>query len=543
MDSPNGWTRDTVQRLIVQAGDASVAPKLVRLASESPNPKVRVQALATLDGLGALSVASLTRALADSHPAVREHAVRLSEVFAKASGQGTISARERAALEEQLLGRIRDESVRVRYQLAFTLGEWPDAAAGQGLVQLHAEAADQPHLLTAVLSSAAPHVRVMIDTTLREYRERPPVTLFQQLLSLAVVRKENGSLVRALPQIGERRGDRYQVWQFAAAAGFLDGVERDHQSLASFERRAEPEMRTALKGLNPLFKAARAVAQEGTAMEPERVAAIGLLGRGAEPKEDLLTLTELLRPQLASQVRTAALNTLKRLEDPDIAALLLKGWRSYEPSMRTDVLGALLSRSEWTGELLAELEAGAVSSAQISPADQQKMLGSANASIRTRAEKLFGITSNRRQIIQEYHDVLEITGDGRSGAGLFRQNCATCHRLREEGVNVGPDLGALANKSTQNLLVAILAPSQAVEARYVNYTALTRSERELSGILVAETPSSVTLRSAGGTEETVLRSDLQDLSSSGLSLMPEGFEKVMSKQQLADLIAFLTGHD
>jgi len=82
-----------------------------------------------------------------------------------------------------------------------------------------------------------------------------------------------------------------------------------------------------------------------------------------------------------------------------------------------------------------------------------------------------------------------------------------------------------------------------VEARYVNYTAVTRSEREMSRILTAETPSSVTLRSAGGTEETVLRSDLQELSSSGLSLMPEGFEKVMSKQQLADLMAFLTGAD
>src|SRR5262249_9520473 len=84
-------------------------------------------------------------------------------------------------------------------------------------------------------------------------------------------------------------------------------------------------------------------------------------------------------------------------------------------------------------------------------------------------------------------------------------------------------------------------PNQAVEARYVNYSAVTKSGREISGIVAAETPSSVTLRSAGGVEETVLRTDLSDFSSSALSLMPEGFEKILNPQEVADLIAYLNG--
>src|SRR5262249_60334668 len=118
--------------------------------------------------------------------------------------------------------------------------------------------------------------------------------------------------------------------------------------------------------------------------------------------------------------------------------------------------------------------------------------------------------------------------------------CSPCHRLHGEGNEVGPDLGALTSKSPSTLLIAILDPNQAVESRYVNYTALTKGEREISGIIVAETAASVTLKSAGGTEETILQSDLQELSSSGLSLMPDGFEKTMNQQELADLIAFLT---
>ena len=97
----------------------------------------------------------------------------------------------------------------------------------------------------------------------------------------------------------------------------------------------------------------------------------------------------------------------------------------------------------------------------------------------------------------------------------------------------------MTGKPVQTLLVAILDPNQAVEARYVNYTALTKSEREISGVITAETASSITLRSPGGNEEVILRSDLKELTSSGLSLMPEGFEKTLTAQDMADLIAYI----
>ena len=86
--------------------------------------------------------------------------------------------------------------------------------------------------------------------------------------------------------------------------------------------------------------------------------------------------------------------------------------------------------------------------------------------------------------------------------------------------------------------MAILDPNQAVEARYVNYTAVTKDEREFSGVIVAETANSITLRSATG-EETILRKDLAHLTSSGLSLMPEGLEKVLTPQNVADGISFI----
>ena len=74
---------------------------------------------------------------------------------------------------------------------------------------------------------------------------------------------------------------------------------------------------------------------------------------------------------------------------------------------------------------------------------------------------------------------------------------------------------------------------------YVSYAAVTRSGREISGIITAETANNISLRSTDGREETLLRSELKELSSSGLSLMPEGFEKALQPQDMADLLAAL----
>ena len=125
----------------------------------------------------------------------------------------------------------------------------------------------------------------------------------------------------------------------------------------------------------------------------------------------------------------------------------------------------------------------------------------------------------------------------RDVAPILNKNCVVCHRATDQP-QVAPDLGALADKPVETFLIAILDPNRAAEARYVNYMATTKDGREPSGIIVAETGNSITLRSQNS-EETILRSDLESLTSSGLSLMPEGFEKSLTPQNLADIIAFL----
>ena len=123
---------------------------------------------------------------------------------------------------------------------------------------------------------------------------------------------------------------------------------------------------------------------------------------------------------------------------------------------------------------------------------------------------------------------------------MFKQHCAACHKLAGDGHEVGPNLLAtVPGKSGEDLLIALLDPNREVDPRYLNYLANTLDGRSLTGVVVAETSAAITLRRSDGAEDTVRRADLDSLKSSGLSLMPEGLEKSVTKQDVADLLAYL----
>jgi putative heme-binding domain-containing protein len=231
------------------------------------------------------------------------------------------------------------------------------------------------------------------------------------------------------------------------------------------------------------------------------------------------------------------MTALRREALPELGQMLVQHWKHFGPAIRNEVLTLMLSRNEYTSALVDGVEQGKISRNEIGTAHQQKAQQSS-----ARAKKVFGATqSNRASVLKQYETVGQLKGDPSKGAMLFQQHCATCHRLKGQGIELGPDLGMVANKSAEALLIAILDPNQAMEARYVAYTATTRDGREISGIVMTETANSITIRSAGGIEETILRADVKDIASSSVSLMPEGLEAALSPQAMADLISYVLG--
>src|SRR5262249_27268449 len=162
--------------------------------------------------------------------------------------------------------------------------------------------------------------------------------------------------------------------------------------------------------------------------------------------------------------------------------------------------------------------------------------------VRGAAMKIFNgaASPDRQKVLRDYEPVLTSKGGRERGKAVFAKSCAPCHQLEGVGHAVGPDLAALANRTPQYLLQEILDPNRNVDSRYVEYQARTTAGRTINGLLAGETATTVILRGQEGKEETILRGDLEELRSSGRSLMPEGLEKDIAPQAMSDLLAYLT---
>ena len=132
-----------------------------------------------------------------------------------------------------------------------------------------------------------------------------------------------------------------------------------------------------------------------------------------------------------------------------------------------------------------------------------------------------------------------LPGDAAGGQVLFESLCAVCHRLREKGHAVGPDLDMTGLKPTDWLLSNILDPARSVEARYRGWTVTDKTGAVFSGVILAETVNSLVLRLPGGSEQAVLRSGITAMDPVPGSLMPAGFESALSPQQMADLLKWI----
>jgi putative membrane-bound dehydrogenase-like protein len=321
MNSPSGWQRDTVQRLLLERGDREAIPPLTRLLGVAYPPKVRLQSLATLGLLEALSTELLTRALVDPHPAVRSEALRQSE---------TVGLRDEA-LFRAVAARAADGDAEVRLQAAFSLGAWPS-------------------------------------------ERREPV--LQELLA---------------------------------------------------------------------------------------------------------------RNDVDETLRVAVLSSL-------------------DPARR---LFATLSRKD----------PGAATPPAYAPPKPS--------------------SEDRAQALARYRTVGRLKGDPVRGRAHYQTLCTPCHRLRDEGHEVGPDLANVSSKPIDWLLAAILDPNQAMDVRYRGWHVVLKSGEEWSGLLSAETANNLVIRLPGGVEQAVLREDIAAAEPLTVSLMPTGFESALKPQDMADLLRWL----
>jgi putative heme-binding domain-containing protein len=252
------------------------------------------------------------------------------------------------------------------------------------------------------------------------------------------------------------------------------------------------------------------------------------------------TLPALLLPRTPQPVLLAAVRTLSAFSDARVAPLLLESWKTYSPPVRREVMEALLARADRIPRLLDALDQGVVRRGDIELDRRMQLVQHRDAAIRARAKKVLDAApGDRAKVIAAYRPALDGPASADRGLEVFRKHCKTCHRVAGEGTDVGPDLRTVKERTPDQLLEQILDPNREINPAYINYTLATTDGRILTGLIAGESATSVTLKRAEGAVDTILRTNIEEMQSTGLSLMPEGLEKELTPEQMADVITLL----
>ncbi|MFN0050944.1 MAG: HEAT repeat domain-containing protein, partial [Planctomycetales bacterium] len=527
LESPHGWWRDTAQRLLYERQDRSAAAALRRVARESSLPQARLLAAWSLQGLGELDDATRLALLGDEHAGVRENGVRLAE--------------SRLGAHPQLLARVAqladDENPRIRFQVAFSLGESTAPESVAALARLARRDGADPWIRTAVLSSVAQSADRMLIELLQIPTDQAPAVagMLGQLAQVVGVRNQPQEVAATLDTLAKlqatgRSGDAQRLL-FELGTG----MKRSGAGLAALQTTGP-----GADFLRDALTRGAQIASRADAPLEQKIAAVGLLSCAPSPRHREL-LGGLLAIEQPEPLQLAAIKALADDPDPQVGALLLERWASFVPEIRRAALGALLSREEGTRRLLEAALRDDVSVADVEPTRREMLVKHKNETIRRLAGKVFGAAGPgpRKGIVDEYQAALKLRGDLANGGLVFEKNCAACHQLAGKGFNIGPNLASSPSRDPGALLTHILDPNQYVLPNYLQYVVVDKNGRSYTGLLAAQSATSITLKKEKDEMVTVLRGDIDELTSSNKSLMPEGLEKEISLQGMADLIAYL----
>jgi putative heme-binding domain-containing protein len=209
--------------------------------------------------------------------------------------------------------------------------------------------------------------------------------------------------------------------------------------------------------------------------------------------------------------------------------------------VREAVLDVMIYEEPWAVELLTRVQQGKFVAADVDMGHRDWLIRHGSARVKALADKTVGASSilNREKVVQGYGAIYGLTGDAARGAKVFQQNCTTCHHLANMGNEIGPNLQSVAHWPAEQLVVAILDPSRSAEPRYLSYNCELDTGETVYGLLVTESTAGVVIKGLDAKDRQIPRRQIKSLECTNRSLMPDGLEAAIDKQQMADLIKFV----
>jgi putative membrane-bound dehydrogenase-like protein len=535
---------------------APAAPELARLLSRTDSAHVKracAEALGRIGGTQATSV--LLDQTAKEHDRALQHSLTYaliecadkSGVSSRLSGTGVTAASERterAALialdqmddggltADKVIPYLRSSSSLLRQTAEWIIGRRP--AWAEAMVPFFEQSLKS--------SQATDEAKSQVERFLKSFASQPPV---QSLLAEVTINSQTPKRARtaalgAMAQSGLK--EMPSAWRTSLET-LLSDADPELINQAVAVARALP----APKDTSDLSQPLLAIARESSKPHQLRLDALAALPSGNKLDDDLFQFaTGHLSTSNAVSVRSAAVTVLSRARlSTEQLSVLAEVLKQVGPLEAPKVL-TLFSKgtSEAVGmKLIQNLRDSAVLAA-IPPQALRSCLTNFPPTVQEEGERLCASNgdSSKGDRLNQLLSGLP-TGDVRRGQALFNSSstaCSSCHAIGYLGGNLGPDLTRIGQIRTErDLLEAIVYPSASFVRSYEPIVVLTKNGDQFSGVIRKDAPDEVVLASGPDAEARISRTEIAEMRPGTISIMPEGLEQQLSRQELSDLLAFL----
>ncbi len=575
LQTGNRLWRLHAQRLMVENKNADVIQALIGLANDHSEDEIGQSnafnhAVWTMHGRGALNgmnsdaTKAVIGALRHNSAAGRINALR-------------VLPRDPKSIEEiAKSGICQDKNPQVRLAAFLALSEMPSpsptAAQVLALAVSRPENSNDRWLRDALTSAAAVHDRYFLISLANASSIKSLVDLNDPAREITRRVAEHFGRGAPVDSIGEvllanSKHPSSPVLE-DTIAGLATGWPKDkpakldeaaEKSLLDLLNRLAPAQRGMLVNLAArlgskaleshvaeIAKGFLSVASDEKAKDADRVAAAKQLVEFKKLDADTTTtLAKLITPRTSSELASGLVEAIGLSESSAAGDTLIASWPTLTPTVRQTAMRGLLARADWTKSLIAAFEAGTIELTDLSLEQKQALAAHPDKQLAARVKPLLakggGLPNpDRQKVIDELMPTIEKTGEVANGKAVFKKTCAKCHTHSGEGTKIGPDLTGMAVHPKHELVIHILDPSRSVEGNFRIYTVQTDDGKVFNGLLSSESKTAIELIDSEAKKHTILRENIEELTASKKSLMPEGVEKLHTPIELRDLLEFLT---
>jgi putative heme-binding domain-containing protein len=563
LGSRNVYERDIAQRLLCERGNSSCRRKLEALVLDpSAARTARMHALWVLIGAGLIEPDFHLKLLNHTDAGFRAWAVRA------AGNLGQVDRKVR----DKVVALARDSSPDVKLQVGIAARKIVGIDAFAVWLDVLADASSDPLLPQVAWQNLHPSL-VDRQVELAQRLERATAEGFRHLLPRAIDRILASSEAKARVIAVLLRSMPHEE-----VPDVLIARLRDRSLPESLEEPLRREIKPVLKkmiaegghpaGLVNGWIVLLAYCGDTACREQVRGLAISTRGKdrsrkkweemriknveaflSLEPAESIrfLVAKVLAEDDGSSSIafRGKVLDSLGRLHDPGVATTIVNAFASLPAELKPHAIEVLSERAAWSKVLLAAILDKRIPASVLNINEVRRLQKSPDPEFASRVKAIWGTIRDgrnpkRERVAGQIRKLVDqMQGDPLAGHAVFKKLCADCHRIYGEGQDVGPEITLNGRSDFEQLLSNVFDPSLVIGPGYEATTLGTVEGRVMTGLLIEDGKDRVVLKLQGGTLETVRRSQIDELKTSAVSLMPEEIEKQLAPQEIADLLAFL----